>query len=86
MKNNISIPRKVIESSYFLHITSTIKRFKCKFRLSNCLSGSVKVTKNDDLDKHKYTGDVIVFGSRSECLFTVGSYGKNVIIFGTDMS
>ena len=34
----------------------------------------------------KYTGYGIGFDSRSEFLFTDGSYGKNVIIFGADMS
>ena len=54
--------------------------------LSNCLFRSVKLTKNTDLDKYKYTGYGIGFDSRSEYLFTAGSYGKNVIIFGADMS
>ena len=42
--------------------------------------------KNSDLDKSKYTGCGIGFDSRSEFLFTDGSYGKNVNIFGADMS
>ena len=41
---------------------------------------------NADLDKYKYTGYGIGFDSRSEFLFIYGSYGKNVIIFGADMS
>ena len=48
--------------------------------------GSVKLTKNADLDKYKYTSYGIGFDARSEFLFTDGSYGKNVIIFGADMS
>ena len=44
------------------------------------------LTKNADLDKYKYTGYGIGFDSRSEFLFTDGSYRKNVIIFGADMS
>ena len=48
--------------------------------------GSVKLTKNADLDKYKYTSYSIGFDARSEFLFTDGSYGKNVIIFGADMS
>ena len=56
------------------------------FTLSNCLFGSVKLTKNADLDKYKYTGYGIAFYSRSEFLFTDRSYGKNVIVFGADMS
>ena len=35
--------------------------------------------------KYKYTGYGIGFDSRSEFLFTNGSYGKNVIVFGADL-
>ena len=45
-----------------------------------------KLTKIADPDKYQYTGYDIVFDSRSEFLFTGRSYGKNVIIFGNDMS
>ena len=47
---------------------------------------SVKLTKNSDLDNYKYTRYDIGFGSRSEFLFTGESCGKNVIVFGADMS
>ena len=52
----------------------------------NFLFGSVKVTKNSDLDKYKYIGYGIGYGSHSEFLFTDGSYGKNFIIFGAHVS
>ena len=45
---------------------------------------SVKLTKNADPDKNKYSSYSILFDSRSEFLFTDGS--MDVIIFGTDMS
>ena len=54
--------------------------------LSNYLFGSVRLTKNADLDKYKYTDYGIGFDSRSESLFTDGSYGENVIIFGAATS
>ena len=40
------------------------------------LIGSVKLTKNADLDKYKYSGYGIGFESRSEFSFTDGSMGK----------
>ena len=52
----------------------------------NCLFGSVKLTKNADLDKYQYGGYCIGFDSRSEFSFTDGSFGKNVSIFGSDIS
>ena len=56
------------------------------FTLGNCLFGSVKLTKNADPYKYKYTSYDIEFDSRSEFLFTNGSNGKNVISFGADMN
>ena len=70
----------------FLHIRSAIKKFKHRLYISNCLFGSVKLTKHADLDKYKYTGYDIGFDSSSEFLLTDGNYGKNVIIFGADMN
>ena len=57
-----------------------------EFTLGNCLFGSVKLTKIVDADKEKYSGYGIGFDSRSEFSCTDGSMGKNVIIFGADMS
>ena len=47
---------------------------------------SVKLTKNADPHKYKYSGYGIGFDSRSEFSITCGSIGTNVIIFGVDMS
>ena len=55
------------------------------FTLCYCLFGSTKLS-NVDLYKYKYTSYGIGFDSRSEFLFTDRSYGKNVIIFGVDVS
>ena len=46
----------------------------------------VKLTKNADPDKHIYTGYGIGFDLHSEFLLPDSSMGKNVIIFGVDMS
>ena len=62
------------------------KRQKYRFYVRCCLFGYVKLTKNVDLDKYKCTGFSIGFDSRSEFSFTDGSMGKNVIIFGADVS
>ena len=47
---------------------------------------ALKITKNADSDKYKFRGYGIGFDSRSDLLFAGGSYGKNAIIFGADMS
>ena len=86
MKNNISIPKKVVNLYISYTLGLQLKNLNTDFTVGSCLFGSVKLTKNADPDKYKYTGYGIGFDSRSEFLFTDGSYGKNVIIFGADMS
>ena len=61
-----------------------VTRFKHRFY--RLLFGSVKLITNADPDKYKYSGYDIRFDSRSEFSFTDGGMGKNVIIFGADMS
>ena len=55
--------------------------------LQNCLFGAVKLTKNADIDKYKYSRYGIGFDSRGS-FFTHpgGGYGRNVIIFEADLN
>ena len=76
-----SIPKKVINL-----INPQLRNLSTDFTLSNCLFQSVKLTKNTDLDKYKYSGYGIRFDSRSKFSLPDGSMGKNVIVFGGDMS
>ena len=66
IKYNISIPKKVknLHISYTLGLQSKI--LNLHFILGNYLFGSVKLTKNADPDKYKYTDYCIGFHSRSE--------------------
>ena len=50
--------------------------------LNNYLFRSVKLTKNADPDKYKYSGYAMGFDSRSEFHLQIGSMGQNVIVFG----
>ena len=83
---NFNILKNVINLyiSYILGLQ--FRNLNTDFTLVNCLFASVKLTKNADLDKYKYTGYIIGFDSRLDFLFTDGSNGKNVIIFGSDTS
>ena len=54
-----------------------LRNLNTYFTLKNFLFGSVKQTKNADLDKYKYVRYSRGFDSRSEFLFTNGSMGKN---------
>ena len=50
------------------------------------MSGAVKLNKNANIDKCKYSGYGIIFDRRVSFVFLNGGFGCNVIIFGADMS
>ena len=54
--------------------------------LGSCLSGAIKLTKNSDIDKYKYSVYGIGFDTRGTFSFPGGTFAQNVIIFGADMS
>ena len=54
--------------------------------LGNCLFGAVTLTKNVDIDEYKYYGYGIGFGRHGSFSFPGTGLGKNVILFGVDMS
>ena len=66
MINNIYIPKKVINLYTSYTLDQQLGNLNTYFTLNNCLFGSVKLTKNADLDKYKYSGYGIGFDSRSE--------------------
>ena len=84
--NNIYISKKVINLYISYTLGSKFRNLNTDFTLGNCLFGSVKLTKNSDLDKYKYSGYSIGFDSCSEFLLPDSTMGKNVIIFGADIS
>ena len=56
------------------------------FTLVGCLFGGVKITKNAITDKYSYSGYGIEFNTREYHSLSDGGIGKNVIIFGINMS
>ena len=86
VNNNISIAKKVINLYISYRLGSQLRFFNTDFALGNCLFGAVKLNKHANLDKCKYINYGIGFDSRPEFLLPDGSYGKNVNIFGVDMS
>ena len=54
--------------------------------LENCLFGAVTLTKNTDINKYKYSGYGIRFDRQGNFSFPGNGLGRNVIIFGVDMS
>ena len=54
--------------------------------LENCLFGAVKLTRNTGNDKYKYFGYGIGFDRKGFFSHPSGGNGKNIIIFGVNMS
>ena len=54
--------------------------------LENCLFRAVKLTKNVDIDKYRYSDYGIGFDRHGRFQFPGTGLGRNVIIFGVDMS
>ena len=54
--------------------------------LENCLFGMVKLTKSADIDKYRYSGYGIGLDRKGFFSHPSGGTGRNVIIFGVDMS
>ena len=54
--------------------------------LENCLFGAVSLTKNADIDRYKYSGYGTGFDRHGSFSFPCIGLGRNVIIFGVDMS
>ena len=63
-----------------------VRDLNSEITLNNCLIGSVKQSKNVDLNKYKYRGYDTGFDSCLEFLLNRGGVGKNAIIFEPDMS
>ena len=85
INNNISIARKVINLYSTYTLNPWLRNLNTDLMLKNCLFGSVKLTKNADPDKYKYSDPGKWFNSRLEFLFRKRSMGKNVIIFRADI-
>ena len=86
-RDNDVIAGGPIVNIYFVYKTSP-KTISSSFVLKNCLFGAVKITNNSNPDTYKwqYAGYSIGFDSKGEFTHPDGEYGKNVIIFGADLS
>ena len=84
-QDKVTFNHKTIVNIYIVYeLSPTLNDFDPD--LENCLFGAVKLTKNTDIDKYKYSGYGIGFDSRGICSFPSGGFGQNVIIFGAYMS
>ena len=57
------------------------------FALGNSLFGAVKLTENDDFDKCRCSWyDIGIDANGNFSLFDGSGFGKNIVVFGADMS
>ena len=82
MKDKITYNHGKIVNIYIVYRLST--SITSDITLENCLFGAVKITKN--LKINTYSGYGIAFDSGGSFLHPSGGYGKNVIIFGADLT
>ena len=84
--NRISYTHKTIVNIYIVYELGSSSSHNNDPTLKNCLFGAVTLTKNADIDKYGYSGYGIEFYRRSSFSFPGVRFGKNVFIFGADMS
>ena len=77
---------KNVVNIYFVYELAASSSHTSDPTIKNFLFGAVTLTKNDDIEKYKYSGYGIGFDRRSSFSFTSGGFGQNVLIFGADMS
>ena len=82
MINDIYVPKKVINLYISYTLGPQLRNLNTDFTLGNCLFGSVKLTKNADLDKYKYSGYGIGFDSPLELSLPEGTMGKMSLFCG----
>ena len=79
INNNIAVPKKTINLYISYILNPWLRNLNTDFTLKNCLLGYVKLTKNADPDKYKYSGYGIGFDSRSGCSLPDGSIRKMLL-------
>ena len=71
---------------YIVYDLKSTLNYNENITLENCLFGAIKLTKNADINKYKYSGCGIGFDGKGAFSHPIGGFGNNAIIFGVDMS
>ena len=80
------IPLKGIVNIYIVYEITSDYNISDYPALRNCLFGALKLIKNADIDKSWYSGYWIGFDRHVSFSFPGTGLGRNVTIFGIDMS
>ena len=84
-QNQITYNHGPLVNIYIVYRTTSDTKTS-NIALQNCLFGAIKLIKNSDVDKYKYSGYGSGFDLRGSFSHPSRGDGKNVIIFGADMS
>ena len=84
-QNQVAYNHGPVVNIYIVYETTPDTKIS-NIALENCVFGAIKLTKNADVDKYKYSGYGIGFDSRGSFSHPSGGDGKNVIIFRADRS
>ena len=85
-QQNISYTHRTIVNIYIVYKLGASSSNDIDPTLKYCLFGAVTLSKNADFDQYGYSGYGIGFDRRSSFSFPGGGVGKNVLIFGANMS
>ena len=81
-QKTVTYSHKKVVNLYVVYEITTFHGIDSYSPLTNELFGAVKLTKNTNIDKYKYSG----FDGTGFYSHPTGGTGRNVIIFGADMS
>ena len=84
-QNQVTYNHGPVKNIYIVYETTSDTKTS-NIALENCLIGAIKITKNSDVDKYKYSGYGIGFDSRASFSYPSGGNSTNVIIFEADLS
>ena len=85
-QKTVTYSHKEIVNLYLVYEITNFHTIDSYPTQTNALFGAVKLTKNADIDKYEYFGYGIGFDGHGSFSHPSGGDGKNVIIFGVNMS
>ena len=85
-QDSVTFNHKKVVNIYIVYEISKSINISDYPTLENCLFGAVTLTINADIDRYGYSGCAIGFDRHGSFSFPGTGLGRNVIIFGVDMS
>ena len=85
-QKTVTYSHKKVASLYVVYEKTNFHGIDNYPTLTNALFGTAKLTKNAEIDKYKDSGYGIGFDGHGFYSHPTGGAGRNLIIFGVDMS